>query len=112
MIEPLQAKYCGAYSRALFFKYSKYNTYIPVTFRYPYQFDTEEFKQKLIKFIVDYISFNNIEINHFRGSKVFYIEVVEGKLEFTDKSSFKQIEGRYLTNLGIPYQGINYYKSR
>ena len=59
--------------------------------------------QKVIEFIVDKVTNYNLEIK--KHTTVYYIEVVQGKLEFIDRKTFKLNESRYLTNLGISHQG-------
>jgi len=91
------------YSRGLKFKYSKDWIYSIITFRYPYQHDSEEFLQKVIEFIVDKLTNYNLEIT--KCSTTFYIELRFDKLEFTDAETFKANEMKYIRHIGGFHMG-------
>ena len=88
-------------TRGLQFRYTSYGINTLVTFRYSYEFDSEIFVQKVIDFIIDKVTNYKLEI--FKNSTVYYIEVVEGKLEFIDRETFKLNERNYLKKIGVSF---------
>jgi len=64
-------------------------------YRYPCRYDNAEFHQQLAKFIENDLLTNyykDLNENHNR----FYVDIVDGKIQFVDKNKFQDKERLYI----------------
>ena len=65
-----------------------------LVYRYPYKYDNNKFCQKLARFIENDLSTNSyMELNEHHNR--FYVDIVDGKIEFIDKQRFEEKERAY-----------------
>ena len=76
----------SGYFRSLCFLYK--NT--RVIYRYPFKCDSEEFIQKLAKFIESELINNKLTLNPYKST--FFIGVEDGNLIHVEKNTFDEIE--------------------
>ena len=69
-----------------------------MVYRFPYRYDSELFVQKLAMFIEQDLKTNTYkDLNE--QSNMFYVDVINGKIQFTDKINFDKKEREYLKNI-------------
>lgn len=71
--------------------------YSRITYRYPYRYDNDIFIQKLAKFIEDDLRTNIYQDLNEHGN-MFYVDIVDGMIQFIDKTLFDEKEKWSLRN--------------
>jgi len=66
-----------------------------LAYRYPFKLDNDNFIQQLSKFIEDDLTNNAyLELNEYES--MFYVDLIDGKIEFVDRSRFLENERIYI----------------
>ena len=87
--------YFNCYYRGLKFIYTSKNI---VIFRYPYQYDTDEYVIKFVEFIVYNFSNYSFDISGFTNT--YYIEIdYNNRIGFVDSTTFKHNECTYIKQI-------------
>ena len=74
-----------------------YRANCSLTYRYSYQYDSEEYLPHFINFIVFELSNHIFELNH--TTNLFYLSIQDGKVEYIDRMMFRFNERRYLLKI-------------
>jgi len=76
-----------------------------VIYRYPLQYDNDEFLQKLFRFIVNDLK-NGDYLNIKSNCNTYHVSLIDGQIQFVDKNSFNENERKYKKDLNLSSKEI------
>ena len=71
-----------------------------MTYRYPYRFDNDIFVKQLAKFIENDLIINKDRYQNLKeNDNTYYVDIVDGRLDFVERNEFEEREKEYFKYL-------------